>query len=315
MKKRIEIVPYNPAWPKRFEVEAQAIQEALGSNCHEIHHIGSTSVLGLWAKPFIDILAVVEDPLESIQPLTSIGYLYKGELNIPRQFYFTDRPGSPVKLHVFPNGHPEIELNLVFRDYLRNNPDAQDAYTALKKKLLSDPSSYEKVGPIFCNYTLYKGDFIRSILKKAGFKRLRILKCNDESEWKTARYFRNTCFFISNKIDDPYTWTLGHPDHRHLIFYQGTEMMGYAHIQLWPNQRAALRMIVIKENLRNHHLGSEFLTLCEQWLQSLGYQSLHVESSPKALSFYRKNCYIEMPFNDPDNHPNDPHGMPVGKML
>lgn len=76
-----------------------------------------------------------------------------------------------------------------------------------------------------------------------------------------------------------------------------------------------MRIITIDENYRNHGYGGEFLKLCEKWLTSKGYKSLHIESSPKAYSFYKKYGYMEMPFDDPDNYPSDKQDIPVGKML
>ena len=63
MKKIIEVVPYDPNWPHIYEKEAELIRQALGGNCLAIHHIDSTSVPGLAAKPKIDIITVVQDPL------------------------------------------------------------------------------------------------------------------------------------------------------------------------------------------------------------------------------------------------------------
>lgn len=57
----IEVVSYDANWPMQFEQEAERIKKALGSNCIEIHHIGSTSVPGLAAKPIIDMIPVVLD--------------------------------------------------------------------------------------------------------------------------------------------------------------------------------------------------------------------------------------------------------------
>lgn len=54
--KNIVVTPYNPDWPHIFEKEASKIKEAIGSNCIAIHHIGSTSVPGLSAKPVIDMI-------------------------------------------------------------------------------------------------------------------------------------------------------------------------------------------------------------------------------------------------------------------
>lgn len=50
----IEVVPYNPNWPSEFKTEAEKIKQALGDNCIEVHHIGSTSVPGMATEPIID---------------------------------------------------------------------------------------------------------------------------------------------------------------------------------------------------------------------------------------------------------------------
>jgi GrpB-like predicted nucleotidyltransferase (UPF0157 family) len=57
----IEVVPYDSNWLMQFEQEAARIKKVLGSNCVEIHHIGSTSVHDLAAKPIIDMIPVVLD--------------------------------------------------------------------------------------------------------------------------------------------------------------------------------------------------------------------------------------------------------------
>ncbi len=143
----------------------------------------------------------------------------------------------------------------------------------------------------------------------------RMLTCHSETEWQAAKHFRDTYFFGPYGIEDPYTWTFHHKDHAHLVLYQGTEIIGYAHIQFWPDQRAAMRIIVIDENKRNQGLGSRFLAFIEKWLKRLNIQSIHVESRQSSLKFYLKNGYTDMPFNDPDGHESDPHDVSVGKVL
>ena len=64
---------------------------------------------------------------------------------------------------------------------------------------------------------------------------------------------------------------------------------------------------------RNQGLGGQFLSLIEKWLKIRQYQSLHIESSPEALPFYKRNPYREMPFDDPEAHETDPRDIPVGK--
>lgn len=309
-------MPYDPSWPKLFEVEAEIIKKALGDNLVAIYHVGSTSVPGLVAKPKIDILVVVKDCAGIIEQLEHVSIQYKGEYNIPLHYGFSKRNGViDVNVHVYQEGHPEIELNLLFRDYLRMYPVMRDTYASLKKTILLDTTAQEKSNCSFANYTLRKGTFIREVLKQAGFNRLRMLKASDETEWLAVKNFRNIYFFEPLGIDDPYTWTFNHPQHEHLILYQGVDIIGYAHIQLWLDKRAAIRIIMIDEALRNNTIGSTFLDLCHTWLKGQTYISIHAESSPTALAFYKKNGYIEMPFNDPDGYECGAEDVAVGKKL
>lgn len=62
-----------------FGAEAVKIREALGDACIAVHHVGSTSVPGLSAKPVIDMIGVVKDPDKAIEPLEGLGFKYKGE--------------------------------------------------------------------------------------------------------------------------------------------------------------------------------------------------------------------------------------------
>ncbi len=313
--RHIEVVPYNPKWPEMFEEEARSIRRVLGDNCIEINHIGSTSVPGLSAKPTIDIIAVIQDRESAITPLTSLGYECRGEFNIPMRLVFNQKPGTDVNLHVFERGHPEIELNIMFRNYLRTHPEAREEYAALKEELLSHKSSFEIRIPPFTGYNLGKDAFIRKTLQQAGYNRIRMLRCTHYVEWDAAKAFRQKYFFDLVPIADPYTWTFDHPEHVHLVLCQGTTIIGYTHLQLWPEQRAAMRIIVIDEPFRNQSFGRQFLKLCEQWLKVQGYQSLHIESRPESLNFYQQTGYMLMPFDDPENHETDPRDTAVGKML
>lgn len=315
MKKIIEVVPYDPNWPHIYEKEAALIRQALGGNCLAIHHIGSTSVPGLSAKPKIDVIAVVQDPLLARDQLEKIGIQYRGEYNIPLHYGFSKRGDIDLNFHVYEEAHPEIELNLCFRDYLRNHINKRDEYARLKEELIQDESSFTKENSPFTNYTLRKGDFIREVLRETGFNRIRMLKCNDNTEWNAARHFRNTYFFDPHGIKDPYTWTFNHEEHAHLVLYQGTEIISYAHIQFWPDQRAAIRIIATDKNKRNQSFGSRFLELIERWLKSLGVKSIHAESRQTSLQFYFKNGYTNMPFDDPGGDECGPPDVPVGKVL
>lgn len=315
-KKYIKVVPYDPKWPEQFEAEAQEIKGALGENCLAIHHVGSTSILGLSAKKILDIIVVAASPQKAKTTLEHIGFRYKGEYNIPGRMVLDRKDHPEIHIHMYEEGNAEIQLNLCFRDYLRNSPEALEEYCNLKQKLLADESSYIKQeGQIFTGYNLGKDAFIRSILQKAGFDGVRFLKCTHYLEWEAAKNMRQKYFFDKNNIEDPYEWTFNHKDHVHLILCKGIEIVGYSHIQLWPEARAAMRIIVIDDKYRNEGFGGKFLKLYENLLKSQNYISVHVESSPEALAFYRKHDYAEMPFKNPDGYKSDSTDTMLGKFL
>ncbi len=313
---KVEVVPYDPSWPNIFDIEAKKIKAALGNSFASIHHVGSTSVQGLAAKPIIDIIACARNLNFDHQGLADLHYQYRGGFNLPLRKSFTYRSTDlNVNLHIFEENDPEVELNLLFRDYLCKNSEVRDQYEALKYKLLEDDASHKKDGAMYRGYTLGKHDLIQDILNKSGFKRLRFVICAHYTEWKAAKHFRNKYFFEPNKREDPYTWTFDHRNHKHFILYKGVNIVGYAHVELWPENRAALRIIVIDEKEQGERYGKEFMSLIEKWLRLEGYKSIHTESSSAALRFYQDINYIEMSFNDPDGYEGSPDDIEMGKLL
>ena len=138
----VEIVEYDPEWPRVFEREAEAILEECRPCITEVHHIGSTSVSGLAAKTVLDMMPVVASPddgTKAVPKMTKLGYLYRGENGIPGRFYFDKVvDGRTVAhVHMFPARHPDVRKHLVFRDYLRAHPDAAQDYEQLRRRLAS----------------------------------------------------------------------------------------------------------------------------------------------------------------------------------
>lgn len=278
MSNIIEVVPYNPDWPRLFGIEAAAIKEALGDNCLIIHHIGSTAVPDLVAKPIIDIIPVVKN-IELVDQcndsMKALGYEPKGEFGIIFRRYFQKSINVLANIHVYEEGNEEIKRHLKFRDWMRHNPTDRETYAHLKQQLA------EQFPNDITAYCLGKEDFVNTIDIKTGWHGIRIVKALTPKEWSATKTFRQKYFFDNAGIQDPYTWTFNHPEHEHLVLYQGTEVIGYTHIQLWPNKRAAIRIIVIDEPKRNRSFGSQFLALCEKWLKCRNYQSIHIAASPK----------------------------------
>ncbi|MFD1673888.1 GrpB family protein [Alicyclobacillus fodiniaquatilis] len=150
--RQIEVTPYSERWSVMFEEEANSIQKIFGDEILEIHHIGSTSVPGLHAKPTIDIMPVVKK-ITLVDELTvemiSIGYEPKGENGMQGRRYF--RKGGDRRthhVHFYEFGNPQIERHIVFRDYLRTHPKDAQRYGVLKQALAKqftyDAASYVK---------------------------------------------------------------------------------------------------------------------------------------------------------------------------
>ena len=136
----VRIVPPSPVWPELAQREIDRLAAALGPAISCVHHIGSTSVPGLAAKPILDLMPVTSDIRLIDGTLTvfgDLGYRCRGELGIPGRRYFTLEDGTGVRraqLHCFQTGSPHIERHLAFRDYLRAHPAAAATYQAEKQR-------------------------------------------------------------------------------------------------------------------------------------------------------------------------------------
>jgi GrpB-like predicted nucleotidyltransferase (UPF0157 family) len=140
MSREIKVVPYDTRWSDRFRKEADELAAIFGEEAVAIHHIGSTAIPGIYAKPIIDILVEVQD-IERVdafnREMAKRGYLPKGEFGIRgRRFFIKGTEESRTHhIHVFQTGDPEFERHLNFRDYLRAHPEEARAYSRLKKEL------------------------------------------------------------------------------------------------------------------------------------------------------------------------------------
>ncbi|WP_347860900.1 GrpB family protein [Salimicrobium sp. PL1-032A] len=137
--RQVNVVTYNEAWPKQFESEARSIQAAMNHTPAFIHHIGSTSVPELPAKPIIDMMPIVAhiDEVDHYNDaMKHLGYEAMGTYGIEgRRFFRKGGDSRTHHVHVFEAGSPEAERHLAFRDYLINRPDVAFSYGTLKRGL------------------------------------------------------------------------------------------------------------------------------------------------------------------------------------
>ena len=164
LNQSVHLVDYDPAWPRLFQREEARIRGALGSRALSIEHVGSTSVPGLAAKPKIDILLVVAysaDESTYVPALEAAGYT----LQIREPDWYEHRmfkgPDTDVNLHVFSQGCEEIERMLLFRNWLRNNPDDRQLYEQTKRELAKQTWKYMQ------NYADAKSAVVAEIMERA----------------------------------------------------------------------------------------------------------------------------------------------------
>lgn len=138
----IRIVAYDPEWPAKFERERALLERTIGPwVLGGIHHVGSTAVPGLDAKPTVDILAGVES-LEAARAcfelLAEIDYIYAPYR--PEEMHWFCKPDPSRRtfhLHLVPADSPRFRDELGFPDRLRANPQLAAEYAALKRDLAS----------------------------------------------------------------------------------------------------------------------------------------------------------------------------------
>jgi GrpB-like predicted nucleotidyltransferase (UPF0157 family) len=163
----IQIVPYDPEWPERFEKERSLLEVKIGPwVTGGIHHVGSTAVPGLEAKPVVDILVGVESleaARDCFEPLAGIDYLYAPYL--PEEMHWFCKP-SPARrthhLHLVPAGSRRYRQELAFRDRLRGDQRLAAEYGALKRQLAERYRDDREA------YTQAKEDFIRRAVSPEG---------------------------------------------------------------------------------------------------------------------------------------------------
>ena len=164
-KRRLEVVSYNSNWKGMYKEESEKIKNILSDIIIDIHHIGSTAIPGIKAKPVIDMLVEVKD-IEAVDQynnkMEEFGYEVMGEYGIPKRRFF--RKGGNKRthhIHIFQTGNEEIERHINFKEYLIAHPDKGREYSKLKVEL-KNKYSYD-----IESYTQGKNDFIKEIDRKA----------------------------------------------------------------------------------------------------------------------------------------------------
>jgi len=164
-KRRVGVVSYNSNWKEMYKEESEKIKNVLSDIIINIHHIGSTAIPGIKAKPVIDILVEVkyiEGADQYNHKMKELGYEAMGEYGIPKRKFFRKGGNNRTHhIHIFQVGNEEIEKHINFKEYLIAHPKKAQEYSKLKENLVN------KYTCDIENYINSKSDFIKEIDRKA----------------------------------------------------------------------------------------------------------------------------------------------------
>jgi GrpB-like predicted nucleotidyltransferase (UPF0157 family) len=163
-----ELQEYDPTWKQRFLDAAESLRPIFGDNLVEIDHIGSTSIVGMVAKPQVDVLVVIKN-LDAVKDqydaFIKVGFTPKGRGYVAEDDeYMTEDSVDGkrlVSVHTLQEGNPKIAEYKIFRDYLQNNEEDRNLYSSTKREL------YSKHHDNYTNYDSGKKEVITGIKARA----------------------------------------------------------------------------------------------------------------------------------------------------
>lgn len=162
----VELNEFSTTWKSEYEKEEKLLKEVLKDRILEIHHVGSTSIKGLKAKPVIDILVAIEnlDNIKEIEELLKeYDYSNRGQQGVEDRYFFA-KGSEEARTHyihfVEPNSNTYYNL-LLFKKYLLEHEEYIQKYCELKQELAEKyPDDRKK-------YTAGKSEFISNVIKLA----------------------------------------------------------------------------------------------------------------------------------------------------
>lgn len=166
----VRLEPYNPEWRELFEREKSALKEVLGDKFIAAEHVGSTAIPGMKAKPILDLMLAISD-LENWEwvkePLAKLSYEFRRDFRKEQGHILFVKGSEENRTHYLKITEPNSDFwteHILFRDYLVNNAQYCEEYQNLKEKLFDTHAGNREP------YTKGKEEFVRKILKLAGFK-------------------------------------------------------------------------------------------------------------------------------------------------
>ena len=173
------IVEYNDNWKKQF-IQIKNILENNLNKIITIEHVGSTAIIGMCAKPIIDIDIVIEninDFEKTKNELELIGYFHEGDLGIIGRESFKRKNTKKNELldkinhhlYVCTKDNEELIRHILFRDYLNKHSNKKMGYYDIKKTIIEKYGNEDREKYVSTKENDYKC-FFEKIIKEAERK-------------------------------------------------------------------------------------------------------------------------------------------------
>ena len=136
---KVSLSPHDEDWVREFQITKDELAAIHGDNIIATHHVGSTAIKGIVAKPILDVAMVVKSVgALNITGMEAAGYEYRGEQGVPGRHLFVKRRDglfSTHHIHCYPENHDNFISVLLFCKYLNEYPEYAKQYSDLKVEL------------------------------------------------------------------------------------------------------------------------------------------------------------------------------------
>lgn len=203
----VTIAEPDPGWQQAYNRQRDLIVQIFGPQLLQIHHVGSTALRSVAARPIIDILVEVIS-LDSLEALESTWKKHKFEASaatwgIHHAMLIRKAPYEPTHIHILERGDPQIQQWLELQNYFKQHPQVCALYSRLKKT-----ASIESKGNIL-TYELQKQRFLQQVFVKScslwqapeapkkGLNRFMSIEVVAKRAWDSFCLFYQTLFRYS----------------------------------------------------------------------------------------------------------------------
>lgn len=164
-RSRVTLMPFSDEWYTHYQIARDELLKIMGANVVAVHHIGSTAIKGIYAKPILDVAVVIRRvELLGISDMEAAGYEYCGERGVAGRHLFVRRINDNISthhIHCYLENNENLNHSILFCKFLNKRSDYAKQYNDLKKEL-ADKYPNDRIA-----YTDGKAFFISHVLEKA----------------------------------------------------------------------------------------------------------------------------------------------------